>query len=110
MDGALPIGSWARLTTPRACLKEVRMSATTELPDGWQPADTAPMDGREFEYLCNDGRIRRGNLGHDLGGSIKRDPRMIGWRDIERREAEKNKTAPNSLNRIGAVCFRSSAN
>lgn len=45
----------------------------------WLPPDTAPTNGFEFEYLCDDNRIRRCSLGEN----VKRDPRMIGWRPIE---------------------------
>ena len=45
----------------------------------WNTPETAPEDGREFEYLSG-GRIKRGSLGNDMGGSIKRDPGMTGWR------------------------------
>lgn len=55
-------------------------ASNTGLPAGREPERSAPEDGSEFKYLCNDGNIRRGTLGHDLGGSIRRDWRMIGWR------------------------------
>ncbi len=61
-----------------------QVSGTTylepQMPVGWSPPESVPEDGREFEYLCSDGKIRVGSLGHDMGGSIKRDTRMIGWR------------------------------
>jgi hypothetical protein len=44
----------------------------------WQPPDTAPENGAEFWYWAR-GRVRTGSLGHDLGGSIKRDPDMTAW-------------------------------
>jgi len=56
-----------------------------ETPDSgpcrWRRAATAPEDGTEFEYCTSrDGRVRTGSLGHDMGGSIKRDPDMTWWR------------------------------
>jgi hypothetical protein len=45
---------------------------------GWQPAETAPEDGREFWYFAR-GQVRLGSLGHDLGSSIRRDPDMLAW-------------------------------
>lgn len=53
---------------------------TIALPAGWRDPGTAPTNGQEFEYLCNDGRVRVGSLNNDLGGSTRRDDRMIGWR------------------------------
>jgi len=46
---------------------------------GWQPVRTVPENGDEFFCLLNDGRIRVGSLGNDLGGSIRRDPGMVAW-------------------------------
>lgn len=50
----------------------------TDQSTGWHPPQTAPLDGFEFEYLCDDDQVRRGSL----GDHIRRDPRMIGWREI----------------------------
>jgi hypothetical protein len=47
---------------------------------GWQPAETAPEDGREFWYIAR-GKVRLGQLGSEMGGSIKRDPHMTFWHE-----------------------------
>lgn len=47
-------------------------------PPGWQPAATAPKDGLEFEWIDATDKVRRGSL----GGYIRQDPRMVGWRPI----------------------------
>lgn len=52
--------------------------ATVALPEGWRHASTVPRDGYEFEYLRDDGSIRRGILAE----RIHKDPRMVAWRSI----------------------------
>lgn len=53
----------------------------------WQSADTAPENGEEFLYYSGF-TYRIGSLGHDLGGSIKRDPNMIAWKRLTRPETK----------------------
>jgi hypothetical protein len=53
-------------------------AGTTEQSTYWQHESSAPENGDEF-YYWGRGRVRVGSLGHDLGGSIRRDPTMTAW-------------------------------
>ena len=56
-------------------------TTATNRPGPWSRPETAPENGAEFEYVVEGSwRIHRGSLGHDMGGSIKRDPNMLAWR------------------------------